>query len=82
MNETLRALYDYILEQRFPAFLVSQDYQSVDALADRNLNALREALSPSQKERLDKLCDAWWEQRDRELEALFRAVWSAVRELA
>lgn len=82
MNDTLRALYDYILEQRVPAFLTGRDYQTADGLFSKHLDALRQEPPTPQKERLDKLCDAWWEQRDLEQEALFQAVWSAVRELA
>lgn len=81
MTDALRALYDYIREQRLPPFLTSQAYQTVNDLSDLHLDALRQELPRLQRERLDKLCDAWWEQRDMEQEALFQAVWSAVREL-
>lgn len=82
MTSTLRALYDYVLENRFSAFLTDREYHTVNNLAEKRLDALRQELPHGQREQLDKLCDACLEQRDMELEAMFQAVWAAVRELA
>ena len=82
MKATLRALYDYVLENRFSAFLTDREYHTVNDLAEKRLDALRQELPQGQREQLDKLCDACLEQRDMELEAMFQAVWAAVRELA
>lgn len=82
MTATLRALYDYVLENRFSAFLTDREYHTVNDLAGKRLDALRQELPQRQREQLDKLCDACLEQRDMELEAMFQAVWAAVRELA
>jgi len=82
MTATLRALYDYVLENRFSAFLTDREYHTVNDLAEKRLDALRQELPQGQREQLDKLCDACLEQRDMELEAMFQAVWAAVRELA
>ncbi|SFP02601.1 hypothetical protein SAMN05216343_10262 [Oscillibacter sp. PC13] len=82
MTETMQALYDYVLENRFSAFLTGQEYRTVCHLADKHLNALEQELSKPQKERLEKLCDVWCEQQILEQEALFQAVWQAIRELA
>ena len=62
--------------------MTEREYHTVSDLAEKHLDTLRQELSQAQVERLDKLCDAWWEQRDMELEAMFRDVWAAVRELA
>lgn len=45
MNEALRTLYDYILEQRVPTFLTGRDYQTVDGLFSKHLDALRRELA-------------------------------------
>lgn len=80
MTDTMQALYDYVLENRFAAFLTGRDYAEADSLSDRLLDALRAELPPPQRERLDRLSDALTEQR--ELEAMFQAAWTEARELA
>ena len=81
MTDALQALYDYTLENRFSAFLTSGDYRTAGDMVDRNLDALRRSLSEPGKTVLDNLCDALYEQRDLELEAMFQAVWSVAREV-
>ena len=81
MTDALQALYDYILENRFSAFLTSGNYRTAGDLVDRHLNTLRRSLSEPGKTVLDNLCDALYEQRDLELEAMFQAAWQVSREL-
>ncbi|MDY3985928.1 DUF6809 family protein [Dysosmobacter sp.] len=82
MTDTVRALYDYVLENRFSAFLTDREYHTVDSLVEAHLDALRRELPQDQRERLDKLWDALGDQRGIELEAMFQAAWAAARELA
>lgn len=81
MTQALQALYDHALETRFSALLVTPDYHTADELFSKHLDALRRMLQPEQKVILDKLCDALYEQRDLELEAMFQAAWCVAREL-
>lgn len=81
MTAALQALYDHTLETRFSAFLMTQDYQTADGLFTKHLDALRQTLPPEQKAILEKLCDALYEQRDMELEAMFQATWRVAAEL-
>lgn len=81
MTQTLQALYDYTLESRFSAFLTSQDYQTAGDLFNGYLDVLHQILPKEQSDILEKLCDALYEQRDMELEAMFQATWRVAAEL-
>ena len=82
MTPALQALYDYTLENRFSALLTDQTYKNLESLFQQHLDTLYRELPQSQRETLEKLCDALWEQRDLELEALFQAAWAVSRELS
>ena len=81
MTDSLLALYSYVLENRYSAFLTGPDYAEAAGMADRHLNVLRHELPPAHRERLEKLSDVLSEQRDLELRAMFQATWTAAREL-
>lgn len=81
MTPALQALYDYTLESRFSAFLTSRDYQSAGDLFNRYLGVLHQTLPKEQSGILEKLCDALFQQRDMELEAMFQATWQVAAEL-
>ena len=81
MTPALQALYDYTLESRFSAFLTSRDYQSAGDLVNRYPDVLHQTLPKEQSGLLEKLCDALYEQRDMELEAMFQAAWQVASEL-
>lgn len=81
MTDSLQALYEYTLERRLSAFLLSDNYRDASDLFHRHRHILEQDLPQAPKDILEKLCDALYEQRDIELEAMFQAAWHVAREL-
>ena len=81
MSSLIQLLIDFTCNERIPCYLDHVEYDSSEALADRNLNALKQELSAGQLELLEKYQDAQEELRGLELEAMFRAAFSVAREL-
>lgn len=81
MTDSLQALYEYTLERRLSAFLLSDNYRDAGDLFHWQRHILEQDLPQAQKDILEKLCDALYEQRNIELEAMFQAAWHVAREL-
>nr|WP_325299292.1 hypothetical protein [uncultured Dysosmobacter sp.] len=81
MTELMQVLYDYTLNTGFTAILSCEEYRSLNALLDRLGGRLRQELAADTWDTLTKYQDALAEQRDTELEAMFRATYAMCKEL-
>lgn len=81
MTELMQVLYDYTLNTGFTAILSCEEYRSLNALLDRLGGRLRQELAVDTWDTLTKYQDALAEQRDTELEAMFRATYAMCKEL-
>ena len=81
MTELMQVLYDYTLNTGFTAILSCEEYRSLNALLDRLGGRLRQELAADTWDTLTKYQDALTEQRDTELEAMFRATYAMCKEL-
>ena len=81
MTDAMRTLFDYILSERYSAFLTRQDYQLTEALFGKLQTSLEAELPAREYGQLEKLLDALMERQAIELEAMFQATWLVSGEL-
>ena len=81
MTDAMRTLFDYILSERYSAFLTRQDYQLTETLFGKLQTSLEEELPAREYRQVEKLLDALMERQAIELEAMFQATWLVSGEL-
>lgn len=81
MTDAMRTLFDYILSERYSAFLTRQDYQLTETLFGKLQTSLEEELPAREYRQVEKLLDALMEHQTIELEAMFQATWLVSGEL-
>lgn len=82
MSDLMLLLYEYAQTHRVAGFIDSRMYGEAERLEERNLAALREALSGEGLAILERYQDACQEHQDMNLEAMFQAGFSIARELS